>query len=318
MGTKSGATDHRLAQCSSRSRHFEFFLLLATFNQCIMRYTTTWSSVACAISAAILVLVPTVTAKACTSTELTQLTSVAATYSNSPDCAGSALDNSINSVEEICAGACIKLVRELQPDAPDCEFEGTNLGETMEKLVAMCDAASPSSLSSASRGSNSDVVITTDTIPVCTTENVTFINDINTEVSKSADCLGSAGAATDAMSKEEYCAENACVALMTDVEARLPNCTYSGFNFKQRVADALALCNDDSVTWPNATTPTPTTATLVPTITDQTPTSVPSAASQATDTPTATKSSAVSFKSNAHVVMMSVLALSATLAWMSL
>ncbi|KAF4046009.1 hypothetical protein GN244_ATG01568 [Phytophthora infestans] len=278
-----------------------------------------WSAVASAIIAAFLIL-PTVTAKACTSTQLTQLTSVAATISSSPDCAGSALDNSVNSVDVICGGACIALVRDLQPDAPDCEFEGTNLGETMQRLVAWCDSvplsdssstsASASSLSSASGVSNSPTIMT-DTAPVCTAEDVTVINDLNTEVSKSADCLGSAGAATDATSKEEYCAKNACVALMTDVEARLPNCSYSGFNFKQTVADALASCNDPTVTWPNVTTPA---TTLAPAMTTQTPTTAPSADSQATDTPAVTKSSAVALKSNADLVIMSVLTLSVVLA----
>ncbi|KAF1774778.1 Calponin homology domain [Phytophthora cactorum] len=57
----------------------------------IMRHTTAWFSVASAVITSAVVL-PTVTAKACTSTQLTQLTSVAATYSSSPDCVGSALD----------------------------------------------------------------------------------------------------------------------------------------------------------------------------------------------------------------------------------
>ncbi|KAG3131629.1 hypothetical protein PI126_g19975 [Phytophthora idaei] len=136
------------------------------------------------------------------------------------------------------------------------------------------------------------------------------------EVSKNADCLGSAGAATEATSKAAYCAEDACVAYMTNVEARLPNCSYSGYNIKQVVADALAVCRDNTVTWPpNATTPTATTATLLPTTTTQTPTAAPSADSQTTDTPAVTTSAAVALKSNAHIVMLT---LAVVLAWVGL
>ncbi|KAF1774781.1 EF-hand domain pair [Phytophthora cactorum] len=114
-------------------------------------------------------------------------------------------------------------------------------------------SASASSLSSASGDSDSTAINTTDIVSVCTAEDVTFINDLNMEVSKNADCLGSAGAATEAISKAAYCAEDACVAYMTNVEARLPNCSYSGYNIKQVVADALAcavitLGTDSSIT----------------------------------------------------------------------
>ncbi|KAL4123689.1 hypothetical protein PRIC2_009540 [Phytophthora ramorum] len=258
-----------------------------------------------------MMLVPSaslVQAKACTSTQLTQLAGVAATYSSSPDCAGSALDSSINSVAQICAGACMKLVRELQPDTPDCEYDGTNLGESMNTLVSTCDAAS-----SSGSGSNSDSASTagstgsssiavTDTVPTCSIENVTSINDINSEAATSADCLGSAGAATSAINKTAYCSEDACVAYLTDVESRLPNCTYAGYNIKQAIADTLALCDDPSLTWAPSTTPpatqATTTTTAAPRVTTQAPTVASSASSQTTDTP-ATKSAAFALKPGA-------------------
>ncbi|KAL4085549.1 hypothetical protein PRIC1_015143 [Phytophthora ramorum] len=213
-----------------------------------------------------------VQAKACTSTQLTQLAGVAATYSSSPDCAGSALDSSINSVAQICAGACMKLVRELQPDTPDCEYDG------------------------------SSSIAVTDTVPTCSIENVTSINDINSEAATSADCLGSAGAATSAINKTAYCSEDACVAYLTDVESRLPNCTYAGYNIKQAIADTLALCDDPSLTWAPSTTPpatqATTTTTAAPRVTTQAPTVASSASSQTTDTP-ATKSAAFALKPGA-------------------
>ncbi|KAG7375669.1 hypothetical protein PHYPSEUDO_000295 [Phytophthora pseudosyringae] len=299
-----------------------------------MRRTSTWSSVASTTIAALLVLIPNVTAKGCTTTQLTQLTGVAATYSSSPDCAGSALDTSTNTVTEICAGACMELVRQLQPDTPDCEYEGTNLGETMQELVAWCDAASisgsvsdPASTSalSSSAGSTGDAsstaIDTTDTVPVCTIANVTLIDDINTEAAKNADCLGSAGAATGATNKTAYCDEDACVAYLTDMEARLPNCTYGGYNIKQVVADTLALCDDPSIVWPNATTPTAaevTTTTPAPTATTLTPTAAPSADSQATDTPAVISAAVSALRPCASFVAASALAFTVAFAWISL
>ncbi|OWZ02621.1 Elicitin [Phytophthora megakarya] len=255
-----------------------------------------------ALVTVLIVLVPSITARACTSMELTELTSVAATYSNSPDCAGSSLDRSTKTVEIICAGACMKLVRQLQPDAPDCEFQGTNLGETMSQLVAWCDSAGSSSASSGSTEagstSNSTADNTTDVVPVCSIEDVNLVNDINSEAAKNADCLGSAGTATTAANKDEYCAQDSCVAYLANIEGRLPNCTYGSYNIKQVVADTLAMCEDNGIVWP-------TTTPRVPTTTTQTPTVIPSGDSQAADTPapnrSPTDSAASVWKSSASI-----------------
>ncbi|GMF16516.1 unnamed protein product [Phytophthora lilii] len=265
-----------------------------------MRCTLAWVGIA----AAFVLSGEEVDAKACTSTQLTQLTAVATTYSSSPDCAGSALDSSTNTVAVICAGACMKLVRQLQPDTPDCEYDGTNLGESLSELVAWCDAAAASSsgsmstsglgsaAGSASAGSNWSSVTPTDTVPTCTVADVSLISDLNSEATTSVDCLGSAGAAMSATTKEAFCTENACVAYLSDMETRLPNCTYSGYNIKQVIADTLALCNDSTLTWAPSTTPPTTITTAAPTVTTRTPTATSSASSQTTDTPAGTESTA--------------------------
>jgi hypothetical protein len=259
---------------------------------------------------------PLADAKACTSGQITALVSIATTYSGSPDCAGSALDSSANTVAEICGGACMKLVRQLEPDAPDCEYDGTNLGETMGTLVSWCDAAASGSASSASAGSaTNSTIVEPDTVPTCSVENITVITELDEQAATSVDCLGSAGAATDASTKTEFCAENACVAYLTDVEAQLPNCTYGGYNAKQSIADVLALCDDPSLTWAPSTTPPATraTATLTPAVTTHTPAAASSSASSlATDTPAATKSAASSMTpgstATALVLMMALAA----------
>lgn len=171
-----------------------------------MRLTTLkWASIALA-SALHVMLVLNASAKVCNTTQLTQLTNVVTTYSSSADCTGSTLDPRTNDVAEICAGACMQLVRQLQPDTPDCEFDGTNLGESMSRLVAWCDTASVSAsgLASASSGFNSRAgwnatdsisisIDTLDTVPVCSIENVSLISEINKEATKSADCFGMGG-----------------------------------------------------------------------------------------------------------------------------
>ncbi|KAE9091607.1 hypothetical protein PF005_g18859 [Phytophthora fragariae] len=249
-------------------------------------------------------LVPNVSAKACTTTQLTQLSSVAATYSSSPDCAGSAMDPSTSTVAVICAGACMKLVRQLQPDAPDCEYDGTNLGESMSRLVTWCDEASVSASGSASTSSldssagvesNSRSVDTPDTVPACSMENITLISGIDTEAATSADCLGSAGAATSASNKDEFCGQNKCIAYLADAETRLPNCTYGGYNFKQAVADTLALCADPTLTWAPSTTP-PATRATIPTATIPPPTATSLASSQTADAPATSTSTASALK----------------------
>ncbi|RLN95677.1 hypothetical protein BBJ28_00006490 [Nothophytophthora sp. Chile5] len=271
----------------------------------------------------LLVSGPTVVqAKACTSAQLVQLNSVANTYTNSPDCAGSALDSAANTVAEICAGACMQLLRDLAPDTPDCEYDGTNLGETVNGLVAMCafesDSGSSSGVNLGSESgfnSGSDSATVSDTVEECTTAEMLTMSDLNDEAATSADCQGSAGISAGS-SIGAFCDESACVAYMSDVESQLPNCTYAGYNLKQVIADTLAVCDDPTKTLPPTATSSSTPATTTtPKTTTPTPTK---ASSLVTDTPAVTVSPASSLKPGATVVTAASLLLAAVLAFTGL
>ncbi|ETL92703.1 hypothetical protein L917_09030 [Phytophthora nicotianae] len=234
-------------------------------------------SITVVMLAATLVLVPNVTAKACTFLQRVQIKSIAAAYFDSPDCVSSSFNSSGDiSKTELCESACTKLMRELLPDTPDCERDDSNLAEIYGDLVTWCDGSDYGSAFAVRKSKWA-----ADAIPICTAEEVTIINDINTEGENGENCRG----------------------------------IFEGLNVKKVVGDTVALCDDAGVTLPNTTTPAATTTSPVPTATTQTPLATSSADSQATDIP-ATKSAAtfVEFSSNFE----SVLTLTVVLAWVSL
>ncbi|ETN08530.1 hypothetical protein PPTG_12300 [Phytophthora nicotianae INRA-310] len=267
------------------------------------------------VIAAILVLVPTVAAKECTFFQRAQLKRVAAVYFSVPDCASGAFDSNNASKSEYCAGDCLKLMRKLLPDIPDCEFDDNNLGESYGILVAWCDETATSDSSSASASSAPDdsnsTTATTATAPNCTVEDVAIINEINLEAEESDYCNGNVSA--DVITKVAFCADLTCVAYLENMEARLPNCSYEDFNAKHVISEAVALCDDAVVMVPNstmspATTPVPTETTI--------PTPVPSSSnSQAIDTPATTESAGVALNFSASIVVVSSIIV---LAWISL
>jgi hypothetical protein len=96
--------------------------------------------------------------KTCSSTELTQLAGVAETSMSSPDCASSALGSSLDTVDELCAGPCLKLIQKLLPLTPDCETDG---GEVVGAVATLC-------------ASNLTTSEANDVVPTCTVDNITL------------------------------------------------------------------------------------------------------------------------------------------------
>ncbi|ETO74882.1 hypothetical protein F444_09452 [Phytophthora nicotianae P1976] len=266
-------------------------------------------SITVVMLAATLVLVPNITAKACTFLQRVQIKSIAAAYFDSPDCVSSSFNSSGDiSKTELCESACTKLIRELLPDTPDCERDDSNLAEIYGDLVTWCEESDSGSAFAVRKSKWA-----ADAIPICTAEEVTIINDINTEGENGENCRGNVR--THIATSVAFCIDPTCVAYLANVEARLPNCSFEGLNVKKVVGDTVALCDDAGVTLPNTTTPAVTTTSPVPTATTQTPLATSSADSQATDIP-ATKSAAtfVEFSSNFE----SVLTLTVVLAWVGL
>jgi hypothetical protein len=161
------------------------------------------------------------------------------------------------------ASACIKVAEELAAQLPDCEIDGINEKTQLQDALAACgsSASSYSSSPSSSSSLSSETTAYTD-IPVttrspsassstagtvgdeCTDAQLSNITDVYLEAAATTACSDYMSSAS--ISIYAPCTASACLAVIEELAAAMPNCSYEGDNLKQELEDSLDACGTTS------------------------------------------------------------------------
>lgn len=151
------------------------------------------------------------------------------------------------------ASACVAVAEELAAQLPDCEINGANEKSQLQDALAACGSTSASSSSSSATTAYTDIPVATrspsasssssSSVSVgdeCTDAQLTNMTNLYMEAAATSAC--SDYMSTTSIEIYAPCTATTCIAVIEDMAAAMPNCSYEGVNLKQELEDAFGSC----------------------------------------------------------------------------